>query len=176
MIQSFRDLYKIVDTSLPAAEVGVAEGRNSLVFLSWGFPKLYMVDVWECHPNLKGDGSSPQIWHDRNFQIANEQTKQFNGRAVMMKGLSLEMASKIEDESLGFIYIDAGHSEEDVLQDLAAWYPKLKPGGVMAGHDYLNPAYGVYQAVDKFTKDRVWVFTIPEESVIDAGFYFKKPC
>jgi tRNA(Arg) A34 adenosine deaminase TadA len=42
------------------------------------------------------------------------------------------------EESLDFIYIDANHKYEFVLQDLKLWFPKLRKGGIFAGHDFLK--------------------------------------
>ena len=33
--------------------------------------------------------------------------------------------------------VDAVHDYQGALIDMCDWWPKLKPGGVMAGHDYL---------------------------------------
>jgi hypothetical protein len=53
--------------------------------------------------------------------------------------------------SVDFVFIDAGHDYQSVLSDLAAWWPRVKPGGVLAGHDYGDPAWpGGKQAVDQF--------------------------
>jgi len=62
---------------------------------------------------------------------------------------SVEGAKLYPDKSLDFVYIDASHEYEDVLADIIAWYPKLKPHGVMAGHDYIAYA-GVAKAVHEF--------------------------
>jgi len=43
-----------------------------------------------------------------------------------------------EDESLDFVYIDADHTYEIVKKDIESWYPKVKIGGILAGHDYYN--------------------------------------
>ena len=50
--------------------------------------------------------------------------------------------------SLDFVFIDAEHTFESVLDDLSAWWPKVRPGGLLAGHDYDWPE--VARAVDRF--------------------------
>ena len=64
------------------------------------------------------------------------------------------------DGTLDFVYLDAGHDYASVLEDLQAWAPKVRPGGMLAGHDYWNgsseavPIYGVKKAVDEFARKR----------------------
>ena len=45
-------------------------------------------------------------------------------------------SKRFEDESIDFIYIDAEHKFEYVYRDIVNWYPKMKKGGIFAGHDY----------------------------------------
>jgi len=62
--------------------------------------------------------------------------------------ITSEEASKLfNDNNFDFIFIDAEHLYDFVKQDLTNWYPKLKTGGILAGHDYRE---GVQQAVDEF--------------------------
>jgi predicted O-methyltransferase YrrM len=49
---------------------------------------------------------------------------------------SAKAARHFEDGSLDFVFVDAGHFEADVMRDIHAWWPKLKPGGVLAGDDF----------------------------------------
>lgn len=63
------------------------------------------------------------------------------------------------DASLDFVYIDAQHHYEAVREDLALWYPKLRVGGLFAGHDYLDgevdgDRFGVKRAVDEFAGEK----------------------
>ena len=51
------------------------------------------------------------------------------------------------DQSVKLCWVDAGHTYADVSRDLAAWFPKVKHGGVLAGHDYSEP--GVQKAVEE---------------------------
>jgi hypothetical protein len=71
---------------------------------------------------------------------------------------SLEAAKLYADESLDCVFIDADYSYESVLSDIEAWYPKVKPGGIIAGHDFSFAPYtkfpGVVKAVLEFFKDK----------------------
>ncbi len=86
-------------------------------------------------------------------------------RPIRMK--SVEAAKTYADGSLAFCFIDAGHEYHNVQADIAAWWPKVQMGGVLAGHD-LYDEMGVYQAVqERFGKCVVkgdsWVVVKREE-------------
>ena len=109
-----------------------------------------------------------------------DRVKPFGGRVTVLKGMSTEMAAHIPDNSLDMVYLDAAHYEEGVLADLKVYYPKVKSGGIIAGHDYLNHDYGVKSAVNYFLKhllkrEDIRVVVIPENNKEDASFYFVKP-
>ena len=59
-------------------------------------------------------------------------------RLLVCRNFSVVCATRIADASLDFAYIDARHDYKGVLEDLAAFWPKLRRGGIMAGHDYLT--------------------------------------
>jgi predicted O-methyltransferase YrrM len=63
------------------------------------------------------------------------------------EGDSAESAERFADASIDFIFIDAAHDYDSVVKDMAAWWPKLKPDGIFAGHDY--PWHEVKKAVDE---------------------------
>lgn len=69
-----------------------------------------------------------------------------------VRAVSWEAAALYPDESVDFVFIDAAHDYESVTKDLAAWYPKVKPGGFFAGHDYAF--HSVYSAVTNFMSGR----------------------
>jgi len=70
-------------------------------------------------------------------------------RLAVHRRPSVEAARGFADRSLDFVFIDACHTYAAVRDDLAAWWPKVKPGGLIAGHDYTNWP-GVKVAVDEF--------------------------
>lgn len=174
MLKHRIDLNQILPENPVCAEVGVAEGLFSADILRWPAGKLFMVDNWAIIPTQTGDGASPKEWHDKNYQDAMNRVEPFKERVEVLRGISWDMAAKVQDESLDLVYLDAGHSYDCVKRDLEAWFPKLKKGGVMAGHDYLNTAYGVKQAVLEFCKGKYQVNVLLENKDVDAGFYFIK--
>lgn len=99
---------------------------------------------------------------------------------------STQAASLFEDESVDFVFIDGDHTEQKVFADCYAWWPKIKPGGVLAGHDYNEPC--VKNAVTRFgetVKKAVYgdgmylndykCFSIPKPSKNDYGIFLGIP-
>lgn len=170
-------LYKLLPENSIAVEIGVAEGNFSRDILNWpNIAKLYSIDSWKTL-NQKGDGGSEQTWHDANYTKAMSLLTPFGERSVVLRQMSSAAVFQFEDNSVDFIHLDGDHSYDGVLSDLIAWYPKMKSGAVISGHDYLMTQYGVQQAVTDFTKKMgvKEVFVMPENKPEDAGFYFLKP-
>lgn len=69
-----------------------------------------------------------------------------------VRGESMLIAGRYTDLSLQFVYIDASHDYSSVLTDLASWWPKIRLGGWMAGHDFTSE--GVGRAVMYFMKNK----------------------
>ena len=66
---------------------------------------------------------------------------------------SLEFLDQIKDEIIEFIFLDGDHCYKTISAELKLAFKKIKPGGTLSGHDYLNEYHpGVKKAVDKFTK------------------------
>ncbi len=161
-----------------AAEVGVAEGRYSLEMCEWGIKKLYLVDLWQSIPGAgpHGDLDHPQATHDGRFTDCMGKIEPYRERVVVLRGWSHEMAKQIPDGSLGFVHLDATHTADAVARDLDAYWPKLRPGGIMSGHDYLSPIYTVRQGVDQWAADRgLTVHAIDTDRPNDACFWMEKP-
>ncbi len=103
-------------------EVGVLHGDNAALLLKKANPSsLTLVDSWSG-----------------KYDHYEEVRKRFeeDGRVVLVRSDSVGAASSINDSSLDWVYIDAGHTYDAVMGDLNAYYPKVKPGGYICGHDY----------------------------------------
>jgi len=66
----------------------------------------------------------------------------------LCKADSKKASISFENESIDFAYIDASHTFENILRDLVGWYPTIKKGGIISGHDYTWD--GVRKAVERF--------------------------
>ena len=70
------------------------------------------------------------------------------GRVKPMRMTSLEASVVLANEKFDMIFIDASHDYKDVKADIAAWIPRLSPGGIICGHDYANrTSRGLEEAV-----------------------------
>lgn len=162
-----------------AAELGVAEGNFAEDILKWpiNFPFVFLIDRWRCMPNAKGDSAKPQMWHDENKHKALSRVAQFGTRARILEMETAAAAVRVGDGTMSFINVDADHSYQGVTVDLMSWWPKLKPGGVMAFHDHEQPTYGVKRAVAEFALEHnLTVYLLPEDKEEDAGAFLIKPC
>lgn len=73
---------------------------------------------------------------------------------------SLEAASTYDDCSLDFVMLDASHEYADVKDDIIAWLPKIKSGGILSGDDYHHTWPGVVQAVTEL---------LPNSTILDSA-------
>lgn len=112
------------------AEVGVYTGAYTLSLLRYcpGL-KLYGVDSWVKYGGYQGDNLSINA-----YEMAQENMKGFDCKLI--KSLSNEAVKLFDDESLDFVFIDAGHSYESVVEDIALWSKKVRKGGIVYGHDF----------------------------------------
>lgn len=127
------------------AEIGVQAGIYSEI-LCQNIPdhELYCVDPWGAYNRQSAERS------EEYYQLARERLIQYNTTIIRMP--SIQAVKGFADNSLDFIYIDAMHEFDPVMLDLIHWVPKVRPGGIVAGHDYFNYyAGGVVRAVDAYT-------------------------
>jgi len=130
------------------AEIGVLHGNYSLV-LCREIPnlKLYCVDPWSNWRHIR----NPIPKMESAYQHCKKKLSQYNVELLRMT--SLAASSMVSDNSLDFVYIDGLHDYNNVSLDITLWEPKVRVGGVISGHDYIDyPVLGVVQAVKEFVE------------------------
>lgn len=118
------------------AELGLWEGAT-MAFVLQECQSLHMigVDLWTPQPDNPGPEGYEGWDHDQHERTCRDRLAAYGARATIIKGWTVEVAAQVDDASLDFVFIDADHSEKGVRADIAAWGPKIKPGGWMLGHD-----------------------------------------
>lgn len=166
---NFQDLYsEIVRDSQDGdilVEVGVFLGKSLAYLVETSTqqgkkPQIYAVDLFEISPD-HGDGAMPwdenarewekknggkdALWNEYNKYMAGLPNKELIKNSFREN--SWDAAAHFEDGSVSFVFIDASHLYENTKRDVESWYPKMKKGGIMAGHDFNQ---GVEKAVMEF--------------------------
>lgn len=115
------------------------------------------------------------LWQGRAHQELSERLGTFSQlisrldpyrpRLAIFPMSSVEAADWVADASLDLVFIDADHTYKSVSADIRAWLPKVRPGGILAGHDYSSFFPGVVQAVRELAQDTGWQLHLSTESL-----------
>ena len=118
-------------------EVGTEYGYFAKV-LCLANSKLHLtcIDAWESYPDLSE--YKPANKMNEAFVVAQKLLSPFGCKLI--KAFSMDAVKSIPDESLDFVYIDANHKYNYVYEDITHWSKKVRNGGIIAGHDYFQPA------------------------------------
>lgn len=138
------------------AEVGVERGAFSEVLLN-AHPTmiLHCVDAWQSHKGYRDHVSQEKL--DRFYE---ETRRRLVGRnAILHRGFSVDVAATFADKSLDFVYIDANHDLPNTIADIHAWLPKVRSGGIIAGHDYIRRKTTSARSADCHVVDAVHAWT-----------------
>lgn len=152
--QQLRRLIELLNARV-VVEVGVYRGEF-LAQLSAAHVRdciFHGVDAWTMSPDY--DGYSDALANSDLLEKAERIARRRfagNSRIKLEKGDSLQAVSSFPKSSADLVYIDANHSYDRVRSDLQGWYPVVRPGGVLAGHDYCRHFPGVIDAVNEFTR------------------------
>ncbi|WP_217643109.1 class I SAM-dependent methyltransferase [Algoriphagus ornithinivorans] len=136
------------------AELGVDQGGFSEKILKINQPKtLHLVDLWSTERYHLGKRKEVEE------KFSNEISK---GEVSIHIGYSTEVVEKFEKDTFDWIYIDTNHSYATTKEELELWSNKVKPNGIIAGHDYIIGnwnglvRYGVIEAVHEFCLNHDW--------------------
>jgi hypothetical protein len=157
-------------------ELGVFRGDFAEQLLStWKGGPLLLIDAWLHLPDYFDSWNLSDKEMEGNYHVTRHKLAGFTQRTQFFRMRSEVAATIVAENSCDFIHIDANHSYLAVTRDLQMWYPKLRIGGLMSGHDYFDAeadesfepilvndsepmkldrltSYGVKSAVDHFVR------------------------
>lgn len=141
-------------------EVGCKEGRTTgFVLEHCPNVRVTAIDPWQPMPAQK-DVKGGETYEDWDFAAIEEafwkNVAAHKDRVRFLRQTSVDAAAEVEPADL--IFIDGAHDYDSVAQDIATWLGRLKPGGILAGHDFNHRWPSVHRAVaDSFNLMRVMV-------------------
>lgn len=127
-------------------EIGVASGINaSSIVTELNVSKLFLIDSWRVYHEeyCLREHDKMRIWDSADLYFKFDMgsfervyEKFMNeSRVEILRETSREGALRFKTNQLDFVYIDANHGFNHVLNDLTLWYDLIKPNGIIAGHD-----------------------------------------
>ena len=142
------------EKSKTIAEIGVFEGSLTYTILNNPINKkfieqYYAIDIWDITP---GWTKLPKEEWEEIYKEFYKKSIEYQNLNILRK-LSIDAATHFSEGYFDLVFIDACHLYEYVKEDINAWYPLVKSGGILCGHDYkvvwAKRNWGVIQAVDE---------------------------
>lgn len=176
----FGQLLNTMELKGTAVEIGTHHGdfAKSLL-LQWHGKQLLCVDPWKATPEYAEQElllANRRESREEDYKVARRNLYKYiyDHRCVLYRMTSAKAAERVTDGALDFVYLDGDHRTEAVLADLQLWWPKLRSGGVLAGHDLVCPGekFGgwagmIQPAVFSFFAERVE--HLPVNIVVERG-------
>lgn len=150
-------------------EVGVKSGQNaSKIFKSIPGVKLYLVEPFFDYSIT--DCRFGEKLHYSHRREAFSKLKKYDTEWI--EDISENAASKIENESLDFVYIDGNHSYDFCMLDLILYSRKVRKGGIISGHDF--SFRGVFAAVMDYVEfHKAYPLYLTETDYLPSWYFFK---
>lgn len=160
--QALIDFCKHINNITPACkmeiiEIGSFAGDSTKIFCSW-FKSVIAIDPWVS--NI-GD-ITDRVNMNEVYKYFIDNTRAFSNLRVI-KDFSYNAIHSFKNFKCDLVYIDGGHTYEEVKQDLSDWLPIVKNCGFIAGHDYCKKFPGVMKAVDE-------IIEIPDKIFPDSSW------
>ena len=164
-------------------EVGAYRGDFAReVLADWQGESWFLVDPWETTRGFLVRHSGFN-WDMSEARRCAEQLARSDGRARLVR-LGDPVAEATIPDLVDVVYVDGSHDTRSVLHDLETWWPRLRPGGLLCGHDYLDAwkwhgevnqgvLFGVRTAVDWFAREHGRVVAATNEEY--PTWWFRKP-
>lgn len=146
---------------LKMIEIGSHMGESTGLFAATQvFDEIHAIDP---HNGVEEfNDISGWTWEEVQQEFFNN-IRHFTDIIHYHRDFSYNIVDGFSDGYFDFIYVDGEHTYEGAKRDITQFLPKLKPGGIMAGHDYVAEWAGVQSAV-------VETVGIPDQIFLDGSW------
>ena len=168
-------------------EIGTRYGESAIKLNRvFAIEEYLCVDPYSDYEQYEGDDFNKVLKADSKVfnKVRRSLRLRMGSRVKFIREFSDKAASQIENGYADFIFIDGNHTYEYVIKDLENYWPKVKQGGILAGHDYWHRSFAngghfdsdmVYEAVEEFAHTNgISYATFGEHGKFPACFAFKK--
>jgi hypothetical protein len=147
----------VAGKGLVGVEIGVYKAEHAFALLEYlDIRRLYLIDpydLYDAYSEGKANYGVTQAPLSEAKKTAEDRLAPYADRITWIHKMSTDAAREIPDE-LDFVYIDGNHEESFVREDILAYWPKVRQGGTVGGHDFYNGYCrdhdGVVKAVSRF--------------------------
>ena len=128
---------------LICAEIGVKDGENAQVMLdNMPLKKLYLIDPYKPYERCPDEVSvGTSLYTDDEkalegfYNLMVVRLKPYKDFVEILKMTSEEASKVLKDVLFDYVYIDGNHNSDFVRKDIELWFPLVRKGGILAGHD-----------------------------------------
>ena len=161
---------KLKGRPLVVAEVGVQRAFNATAMLEGlNIERLYLIDPYK--PYVDGTFVFSRKVQENVYSIMFRNVEKYLDKVTLISRESMFASTLFKDGFFDFVYLDGWHQYPAVKKDIEVWWPKVKVGGVLGGHDIGHVEFpGVARAVEQFSKK----INQPFKAVGDSDWYIEK--
>jgi len=125
---------------LVGVEIGVFMGINALAICKFlDIKSLYLIDPYDTETLKAAYPHCAEESLETIFKIMNHALFKHQDKCRLFKGYSTNLGIVTQiPNNLDFVYIDGGHDYISVIKDLTHYYSKVKKGGIIGGHDWVE--------------------------------------
>jgi predicted O-methyltransferase YrrM len=138
-------------------EVGSWKGRSTSfigAICNANGTRLVCVDHWRGSHDVLADRYAAALAVEDVEQTFRRNMSELGIAVEIIAAPSAEAASRFEPGSVDRVFLDASHDKASVAEDLRVWGARLRPGGILGGHDYAEKHPEVRAAVDELAREK----------------------
>ncbi|MCC6370402.1 MAG: class I SAM-dependent methyltransferase [Bacteroidia bacterium] len=154
-LKTRESLLKILPKNAVCAELGVFRGDFSQHILRITKPKeAHFIDVWwvefgENYPDWGAYTNYGKLKTRDAYNESKAKIDKYKANSIIHVGSDLDYLSSFKDHHFDWVYIDSSHYYDHTVKELAILNRKMKPGGIISGHDWYDEENHVHGGVKK---------------------------